>query len=86
MWPLSPSFPSLPFHLEDEGAGVPPTLVWVLRWEVETGWIGGLECLIEIMGNPVALSRWPCTHSTPCPLCLGLGGPREEEIFGMHYT
>lgn len=42
MWPLSPSFPSLPFHLEDEGSGAPPTLVCVLRWEVEMGWIGGL--------------------------------------------
>lgn len=45
-------FPSLPFHLEDEGSWVPPTLVWVLRWEVERGWIGGLDCLIEIMGTP----------------------------------
>lgn len=49
MWPFS----SPPHHSSGrmKGQGGLPTLVWVLRWEAERGWVGSLECLIEIMGT-----------------------------------
>lgn len=49
-------FPSLapPHHSawRVKGQGCPPTLVWVLSWEAERGWVESLDHLIEIMGTP----------------------------------
>lgn len=82
MWSLS--LPPLPHRSqwEDEGSEGPPP------YSSRSPAMGSREGLRREPqtpdgnnGDPVALRRQPCTHSTLCPLCLGLRGPREEETF-----